>query len=151
MCGIHPYQKRLNYYLPEKTLWNYCIILLQRSIWQILKPVGEVENIKLLIAAATASIVPLLQGSGSRLKCIEAMALKTQLISTKHGAEGIEHKGSILIADKPADFQKQILRVLDDQVNNTGQAYEICKKHYSLEVIQSSLMNITRGLCKVSW
>jgi len=52
-----------------------------------------------VIAEAQAAIVPLWHGSGTRLKCIEAMALKTQLISTTIGAEGIDHMNSILISD----------------------------------------------------
>ena len=64
------------------------------------------------IASAKATVVPLLHGSGTRLKCVESMALKTQIISTDLGAEGIEHEGSIITADDPYKFKSEILEVL---------------------------------------
>ncbi len=111
-----------------------------------IKATGEVDNIKPYIAGAKAAVVPLLQGSGTRLKCIEAMALKTQLISTTIGAEGIEHDGSILIAYNAEDFQKQILEVLDDQVDYTDKAYEICNNKYSLNAIKVPLDRLLNKL-----
>jgi hypothetical protein len=94
---------------------------------------GEVSDLKPYIKQAKVSIVPLLHGSGSRLKCLESMALKTQLISTSKGAEGIEHKGSIIIADSPAAFRKSIIDVIETGMDYTAKAYESFAKKYSLE------------------
>lgn len=52
--------------------------------------VGAVDDIRPYIGKSKAVIIPLLHGSGSRLKCIEAMALKTCIISTEKGVEGIQ-------------------------------------------------------------
>jgi polysaccharide biosynthesis protein PslH len=68
------------------------------------------------IAAARASVVPLLSGSGTRFKIIEAWAAGTPVISTTIGAEGLgaRHGEHLLIADTPNDFASAISTVLND-------------------------------------
>jgi hypothetical protein len=107
---------------------------------------GEVDDIKPYIAKSKIAIVPLLHGSGTRLKCIEAMALKTQIISTSKGAEGINHNGSILIADNPRDFRNNILEVLDDKINTTNEAFHIFMNIYSLEPNKIIFKSIVKNL-----
>ena len=74
-----------------------------------IESLGKQDDLKDLIRRARLAVVPLINGSGTRLKCLEGMALRTQVLSTGRGAEGIEHKGSILIADKPDEFRDCIL------------------------------------------
>jgi polysaccharide biosynthesis protein PslH len=92
---------------------------------------GSVEDIKPFVRAARVSVVPLLHGSGTRLKCIESMALKTQLVSTSKGAEGIEHDGSILIADSVESFKQKLLGVLEGKTDYSEKAYTIFINKYS--------------------
>ncbi len=96
-----------------------------------IKAIGEVDDLKPYISQAKASIVPLLHGSGSRLKCIESMALKTQLVSTSKGAEGIVHKGSILIADTKEQFKSYLIRILENKIDHTVDAYKEFLDNYS--------------------
>lgn len=110
------------------------------------KSLGKVPDLKPLIAKARLSIVPLLHGSGTRLKCIEAMALKTQLISTSKGAEGIEHHGSIVIADTPEDFKKAIINVLSGDTDFTRQAYDVFKRVYELKPNQRIFESLLENL-----
>lgn len=98
-----------------------------------LTAVGEVDDMKPYISKAKASLVPLLHGSGTRLKCIESMALKTQLVSTSQGAEGIDHQDSILIANDPLSFRKHLIEVLNGKVDLSAKAYGIFQEKYSLE------------------
>jgi hypothetical protein len=98
-----------------------------------IKALGSVKDLKPYIAEAKLSIVPILHGSGTRLKCIESMALKTQILSTTKGAEGIEHEGSIIIADTPESFKKQLISILRNNTNYTAKAFDIYKNKYSLE------------------
>jgi glycosyltransferase involved in cell wall biosynthesis len=79
-----------------------------------IKVTGAVENALPLIAGAKAAVVPLLSGSGTRLKILEAWAAGTPVISTRMGAEGLgatpgEH---LLIADDPSQFAAAVLSVL---------------------------------------
>jgi hypothetical protein len=96
-----------------------------------IEAVGEVDDPKHYIACARVSIVPLLHGSGTRLKCIESMALRTQLISTTKGAEGIEHEGSIVIADTPESFAEKLSEILAGKIDYTEKAYKIFMDKYS--------------------
>ena len=68
--------------------------------------VGEVEDARKFISSKSIMIVPLLSGSGIRIKIIEGMALGKAVVTTTIGAEGIDYtKGKdILIADNKEEF-----------------------------------------------
>lgn len=61
------------------------------------------------------------------------MALKTQLLSTSKGAEGIDHNNSILIADSPADFKRELVKFLENKRDLAEKAYEAFMDKYSLK------------------
>lgn len=67
---------------------------------------GEVENSNSFISQHPVMVVPLLSGSGMRVKILEGMALGKLIITTSLGLEGIPaiHKEHIMIADTPEDF-----------------------------------------------
>jgi len=77
---------------------------------------GFLEDVRPVVAASWACIVPLRIGGGTRLKILEAMALGTPVISTSKGAEGLEviPEQDILIADTPVEFAEQTVRLLKD-------------------------------------
>ncbi|NIM12730.1 MAG: glycosyltransferase [Candidatus Aminicenantes bacterium] len=112
---------------------------------------GEVEDITPYISQARIAIVPLLHGSGSRIKILEAMALKTLVISTSTGAEGIDHENSIIIVDKACDFKNEILKVIAGSENDyyktrTETAYQLALKKYSLEVNRVKIEKILNNM-----
>lgn len=78
---------------------------------------GYVEDIRPTVGGSAVCIVPIRQGSGTRLKILEAMALGTPIVSTAKGAEGIEaqHGEHLLIADDPATFAQYTLNLLRDE------------------------------------
>jgi polysaccharide biosynthesis protein PslH len=80
--------------------------------------VGVVEDAVGELARYRAAVVPVLTGSGTRLKIIEAWAAGTPVVSTTLGAEGLEVGSGtyLLLADDPFPFVNQIGRVLDDPV-----------------------------------
>ena len=61
-------------------------------------------------------MVPLLSGSGIRVKIIEAMSVGKTVITTTVGAQGIDYIDgeNLLIANTPQEFAQQIKRCLDD-------------------------------------
>ncbi len=67
---------------------------------------GEVASANDFMAERDIMIVPLLSGSGVRVKIIEGMALGKTIITTAIGAEGlaVEHGKNILIANTPDEF-----------------------------------------------
>ena len=83
-------------------------------------------------------IVPLLSGSGMRIKIIEAMAAGKAVISTRVGAEGImaEEGKDILLADTADEFRKQVARLAASptELRALGaQARELVERDYSIE------------------
>jgi polysaccharide biosynthesis protein PslH len=69
------------------------------------------------IARATVAVVPVLAGSGTRFKIIEAWAAGVPVVSTRIGAEGLPASdgANILLADDPAAFAQAVGRLLCDR------------------------------------
>lgn len=67
---------------------------------------GEVPSANDFILSKDIMVVPLLSGSGIRIKIIEGMALGMTIITTSIGAEGlaVEDGKNILIANTPEEF-----------------------------------------------
>jgi len=68
---------------------------------------GPVDDVLPYLRKASALVIPLLHGSGSRLKCLEAMALKIPVVSTLKGVEGINSNGFVVAST--ADEFRQVL------------------------------------------
>ena len=75
--------------------------------------IGEVPDAKEFVANHHVAIVPLLSGSGIRIKIIESMALGKTVITTFVGAEGIlyDEDVNIIIAENPAKMANAIQRI----------------------------------------
>lgn len=78
--------------------------------------VPDPEDAMIEIASAAVAVVPLLVGTGTRLKIVEAWAAGTPVVSTALGAEGLECVGGqdLLIADGHEAFAQTTLRVLEE-------------------------------------
>ncbi|MCQ2262821.1 MAG: glycosyltransferase family 4 protein [Bacteroidales bacterium] len=74
--------------------------------------VGEVPSANDFILSKDIMVVPLLSGSGVRVKIIEGMALGKTVITTSIGAEGlaVENGKNILIANTPEEFVDAIAK-----------------------------------------
>ena len=79
--------------------------------------VGYVDDVRPLIASSWISLAPIFSGGGTRLKILEAFALRTPVIATTKGAEGLEvqHNEHLLLADTPEAFAEQTVRLLNDK------------------------------------
>jgi len=71
---------------------------------------GEVEDAADFIGRHALMIVPLLSGSGMRVKVVESMAMGRVVVTTTLGLEGIDarHREELLIADDPKAFIEAI-------------------------------------------
>ena len=78
--------------------------------------VGEVPDAMYFMASKQINVVPLLSGSGIRVKIIEAMSLGKAVVTTTVGAEGIGcvDGRDVLIADTPEQFVAQLQRCADN-------------------------------------
>jgi len=74
------------------------------------KYVGDVEDAKKFINDHPIMVVPLLAGSGIRIKILEGMALGRVVITTSVGLEGIpaQHGKHVLLANTADEFVKAI-------------------------------------------
>ena len=72
--------------------------------------IGEVPDAKEFVANHDVAIVPLLSGSGIRIKIIESMAMGKTVITTRVGAEGIlyNEEVNIIIAENIAKMVEAI-------------------------------------------
>ncbi len=78
--------------------------------------IGRMGDVRPPLARASALIVPLRIGGGTRLKIVEAMGTNTPVVSTRIGAEGLafldpEH---LWLADSATEFAARTLEVLGD-------------------------------------
>ena len=115
------------------------------------KIIGEVENAQEFINSKAVMIVPLLSGSGIRIKIIEGMASGKTVISTKIGAEGINYENgkNILIANTPYEFSEAIKKCVRDQdyCNMIGRnARILIKNEYNNNKIIKKLMNFYKEI-----
>jgi|TARA_R100000501_G_scaffold7881_1_gene16372 glycosyltransferase involved in cell wall biosynthesis len=101
---------------------------------------GEVDRIEDAYAPADIVIVPLRQGSGTRLKILEAFTLGRPVVSTAKGVEGIDAQDGrdLLIADTPQAFAKAIATLAADPAGRTQmaeQAWAVVKEKYALNAV----------------
>jgi glycosyltransferase involved in cell wall biosynthesis len=73
---------------------------------------GAVKDAMTEIAKAQISVVPLLAGSGTRIKILEAWAAGTAVVSTTLGAEGLPE--SLRIANGADAFERAVVELLND-------------------------------------
>jgi polysaccharide biosynthesis protein PslH len=78
---------------------------------------SEVADAKQYLLSKSVVIVPLLSGSGIRVKIIENLSLGKCVVSTTVGAEGIgiTHEQNILIADSPELFTELVVKSLTNE------------------------------------
>jgi glycosyltransferase involved in cell wall biosynthesis len=98
------------------------------------------------MASKQINIVPLLAGSGIRVKIIEAMSIGKPVISTTIGAEGIKYTDGkdILIANTPEEFLHQIERCLNTPqlLEHIGSnAHSLAMKEYDNNALSKRLVD----------
>jgi glycosyltransferase involved in cell wall biosynthesis len=91
---------------------------------------GWVPDIRAHIAAAAVYVVPMRIGGGTRLKVLEALAMRRAVVSTHVGAEGfpLEGQEALAFADEPERFAETVVALLRDrqcrqQLGSAGRAF----------------------------
>jgi glycosyltransferase involved in cell wall biosynthesis len=112
---------------------------------------GRVDDIRRYGAQAQVFVVPLKNGSGTRLKILDAMAMGIPVVSTSIGAEGLDVRSgeNILIADTPETFSSAVLQLLK---NNTlaesirKNAFQLVQEKYSWKKVWVDLLKAYQEL-----
>ena len=111
--------------------------------------VGEVPDVAPELARASAVVVPLRYGGGTRIKILEAFAYCRPVVSTTVGVEGIdavpgEH---LLVADRPDDFAAACVRLLCDRVLGrrlVGAAHQLYDERYATDRVRPLVAELAR-------
>lgn len=79
---------------------------------------GFVDDVRPFISQSEVYVCPILDGGGTRLKIVDALAMGKAVVSTSIGCEGISvvPGRDLLIADTPAEFVSQIARLFEDRM-----------------------------------
>ncbi|MBI2428798.1 MAG: glycosyltransferase [Ignavibacteriales bacterium] len=101
---------------------------------------GFVADLKTEVQRYQMTLAPLRIGGGIRLKILESFAMKTPVVSTSVGCEGIECNDGkeILIGDTPDQFVQRIFQLFEDQKFRTSiaeNAYNLALQKYTWERI----------------
>lgn len=112
---------------------------------------GEVDSAVDFMNSHDVMVVPLLSGSGMRIKIIEAMALGKPVLTTSVGAEGIDckHEENILIVDSQEEFISQLndLSKNPQKVESLGtNARELVETKYTNSKIIDNLIEFYKSL-----
>jgi len=112
---------------------------------------GEVDDAVDFINSKAVGVVPLLSGSGMRIKIVEGMALGKAQITTTIGAEGNPARDGheLMIADTPEAFTAKLLqlvqnRELFDQMGKN--AFQFVQKEFDNTKITQSLIEFYQNL-----
>jgi glycosyltransferase involved in cell wall biosynthesis len=78
--------------------------------------IGHVDDVEPHFQGSRIMVVPIRSGSGMRVKVLDALARGLPTVSTTVGCEGIDVDAGVhlLVADEPADFAAQVIRLLTD-------------------------------------
>jgi polysaccharide biosynthesis protein PslH len=79
--------------------------------------IGKVDSVIPYYKQSTIAIVPLLTGSGTRLKVLEAMGLGIPVVSTTKGAEGLNYTNNVnvLIGNDPESFANCVVDLMKNK------------------------------------
>jgi glycosyltransferase involved in cell wall biosynthesis len=105
---------------------------------QRVQALGFVEDLRGAYASASCAVVPLLQGGGTPLKFIEALAYGLPVIASPRAAAGLEvrDREHCLIADGGEAFAAALVQVLREgapQIASHGR--ELVEREYSIEAL----------------
>lgn len=105
---------------------------------------GELENVVNYYASGAIFVVPLLSGSGMRVKVVEAMAAGKAVITTSVGTEGIatEDGRNILVADDASKFIECMEKIAGNRAlfdDISANARRFIRENYDNDMIAQGL------------
>jgi len=111
---------------------------------------GVVRDVRPVVASAAVSIAPIRFGAGTRLKVLEAMALRTPVVATTKAVEGldVEHEKHLLVADTPDEFADAVIRVLCSPqlgCRLAENAFALVKQEYDWKVLEPKIVEVVEA------
>ncbi len=114
---------------------------------------GRVDRVETYYHQSAMAVVPLLSGSGTRLKLLESMALGVPVVSTSSGAEGIHYTDgkNILIADDALLFAHRVVEMLNQPSmarQIAAEAFAFVQHEYDWNIVGEKMEKYLTGLKK---
>ncbi|MCE5307547.1 MAG: glycosyltransferase family 4 protein [Acidobacteriales bacterium] len=108
---------------------------------------GVVPDIRQVIGSSSVSVVPLRSGGGTRLKILESLALRTPVVTTSKGAEGLDVRTGehLLIADTPGEFARSVVKLLRDPEHARALAekgFKLVRERYNSDVVLPKFLQL---------
>jgi glycosyltransferase involved in cell wall biosynthesis len=108
--------------------------------------VGAVDDIEPWFERARVLVVPLLSGSGMRVKILDALARAVPVVTTRLGCEGIDAVPGkhLLVADDPATFGADVVRLLRDDAfaaTVAANGRELALERYDLAAVEARILD----------
>lgn len=112
---------------------------------------GIVDDISKYYKIADLVVIPLLNGGGVKVKLLEAISYKDNIVSTSIGVEGtiFSNGKTIPVADSKDDFLKHCIETLklnQEYISRNKQAYQIFKNNYSWNSIGKEYYKIIKSV-----
>jgi len=113
--------------------------------------IGKIQNAEKVYHHYSVMVVPLLSGSGMRIKMIEGMAYAKPIVSTSIGAEGISitPAKNCLIANTPEDFANAIIEILSDKEKRNSlqqEARNFIEQNFENNTLVKKLVDFYKAL-----
>jgi glycosyltransferase involved in cell wall biosynthesis len=110
---------------------------------------GFVEDIRPVITAASVYVCPILDGGGTRLKLLDAMALGMPIVSTPVAAEGLDAEDGthLLIRECDTRFVDAVVACLEDPQRCSelgGAARSLAVRRYDWSIVGEELVRAYR-------
>lgn len=90
---------------------------------------GEVPDTRIWLAAAAVCVAPLMLARGIQNKVLEAMAMARPIVASRAAAEGIDHGGTITVADGDRDFADKVITALNRPAANPAARAQVLDRY----------------------
>jgi glycosyltransferase involved in cell wall biosynthesis len=106
--------------------------------------VSDAPDMRPCYERASAVLVPVRAGGGTRIKILEAWSYRRPVVTTSIGVEGIRATAGehVLVADSADDFAAECLRLMDDPECGrrlTASAHQRLLENYTLDAIKRTI------------
>jgi glycosyltransferase involved in cell wall biosynthesis len=114
---------------------------------------GYVNDIREYITRARVVVCPILTGTGTRNKILQAWARQRPVVSTSVGASGLEYSDNenILIADSRVAFARRVVSLMENSElweKISGGGRKTVEQKYDIAKIVTGLNTVLEGLQK---
>jgi polysaccharide biosynthesis protein PslH len=93
------------------------LIELQKQYPENIRLIGYVDDVRTYYTEADVLVIPLLSGSGTKLKVIEGLGMGMPIVTTPIGAEGINVVSGhdLIVSNTPGEFANSVIGLLKNK------------------------------------